>query len=154
MLSRDVRDDQISEDPDVAAHEAAVLQLVARNATPTPRLIGVDPTGDQAGTPAGLMTEFAGRADWSASQRWMRQLVEVLEDVYDIDADTASMVRPFAVYRQESYALPRWVTKPALWQRAIEIFHGSVLDEDRKFIHRDFYPGNVCNGTDGQFRSG
>lgn len=30
-----------------------------------------------------------------------------------------------------------------MWERAIEIFHGPVLDDDRTFIHRDFYPGNV-----------
>jgi aminoglycoside phosphotransferase (APT) family kinase protein len=30
-----------------------------------------------------------------------------------------------------------------VWERAIEIFHGPILDDDRTFIHRDFYPGNV-----------
>jgi aminoglycoside phosphotransferase (APT) family kinase protein len=30
-----------------------------------------------------------------------------------------------------------------VWERAIEIFQGPVLDMDRTFIHRDFYPGNV-----------
>ena len=55
----------------------------------------------------------------------------------------ATTVRPFAVYQQESYALPKWVTKPSVWERAIEIFHGPILDDDRAFIHRDFYPGNV-----------
>lgn len=45
--------------------------------------------------------------------------------------------------RQKSYALPSWATKLDVWERAIEIFHGPVLDEDRVFMHRDFYPGNV-----------
>ncbi|MEK7423976.1 MAG: phosphotransferase, partial [Actinomycetota bacterium] len=137
------RPDQIAEDSEVAAHEAGVLQLVERIATPTPRLIGVDPTGECAGTPAVLMTELPGRPEFATSQRWMRQLVDVLADVHDIDAVEASMVRPFSVYAQESYALPKWVTRPAVWERAIEIFHGPVLDDDRTFIHRDFYPGNV-----------
>ena len=48
------------------------------------------------------------------------------------------MCTPFAVYAQQSYALPKWVTKPALWERAIEVFHGPVPDADRTFIHRDF----------------
>lgn len=106
VLRRYVRPDQIVEDPEVAAHEAAVLQLVERIATPTPRLIGVDPTGDLACTPAVLMTELPGRPEWAAGRRWMRQLVEVLVDVHDIAADEASMVRPFSVYPQKSYALP------------------------------------------------
>jgi aminoglycoside phosphotransferase (APT) family kinase protein len=143
VLRRYVRPDQISEDLEIAAHEAAVLQLVERIETPTPQLIGVDPTGELAGTPAVLMTELVGRPEWVAGRRWMRQLVEVLVDVHDIAADQASMVRPFSVYAQQSYALPKWVTKPVVWERAIEIFHGPVLDEDRTFIHRDFYPGNV-----------
>ncbi len=143
VLRRSVRPEQIADDPSVAAHEAAVLQLVERIATPTPRLIGVDPTGALAGTPAVLMTELPGRPEWAAGQRWMRQLVNVLADVHDIDPSAARAVRPFGVYAQDSYALPKWVTKPALWERAIEIFQGPVLDDDRTFIHRDFYPGNV-----------
>ena len=143
VLRRYVRPKQIAEDPEIAAHEAAVLQLVERIATPTPRLIGVDPTGELAGTPAVLMTELPGRPEWTPGRRWMRQLVEVLVDVHDIAAGEASTVRPFSVYAQESYVLPKWVTKPAVWERVIEIFHGPVLDEDRTFIHRDFYPGNV-----------
>ena len=63
VLRRYVRPNQIVEDPEIAAQEAAVLQLVERIATPTPRLIGVDPTGELAGTPAVLMTELPGRPD-------------------------------------------------------------------------------------------
>ncbi len=77
-----------------------MLELVERIATPTPRLIGVDPTGEHAGTPAVLMTEFPGRPQWAANQRWMSQLVEVLIDVHSIDAVAASRIRPFAVYAQ------------------------------------------------------
>jgi aminoglycoside phosphotransferase (APT) family kinase protein len=143
VLRRYVRPEQTAADPSVAAHEANVLRLVELIATPTPRLIGVDPTGDAAGVPAVLMTELPGRPEWAAGQRWMRQLVDVLVDVHDIDSEAAAGVRPFAVYAQSSYALPKWATKPAVWERAIEIFLGPVLDDDRTFIHRDFYPGNV-----------
>ena len=94
VLRRYVRPDQIKDDPNVAAHEAAVLDLVERIATPTPRLIDVDPTAEQAGTRAVLMTGLEGRPDWSAGQRWMRQLVEILDDVHDIDLHTANTVRP------------------------------------------------------------
>jgi aminoglycoside phosphotransferase (APT) family kinase protein len=114
VLRRYIRPDQVADDPAIAAREAAVLELVERIATPTPRLVGVDPIGDRAGTPAVLMTELPGRPQWAANQRWMRQLVEVLIDVHAIDAAAASAVRPFAVYTQESYALPKWATKPAV----------------------------------------
>ena len=77
---------------------------------------------------------------------------EVVRQIYDhtdaelaaaVELAAATTVRPFAVYAQKSYALPKSVTKPLVWERAIEIFHGPILDDDRAFIHRDFYPGNV-----------
>jgi aminoglycoside phosphotransferase (APT) family kinase protein len=142
ILRRYVRPEQLAEDPGVAAHEAIVLDLVADMATPAPRLVGCDPTGDVAGAPAVLMTALTGRPVWAANPAWMRQLIEVLADIHAVDA-SAVAVRPFQPYPQVSYKLPRWVTKPAVWERAIELFHGPVIDEDRAFIHRDFYPGNV-----------
>jgi prepilin-type processing-associated H-X9-DG protein len=60
VLRRYVRPEQVEEEPDVAVREAAVLELVERVATPTPRLIGLDPTGAQAGTPAVLMATCSG----------------------------------------------------------------------------------------------
>ena len=131
VVRRYVRADQVTDDPAVAAHEALVLELVERIGTPTPRLIGVDPTGEYACTPAVLMTELPGQPQWAANQRWMRQLVEVLTDAHAIDAVAASPVRPFAVYGQESHVLPKWATKPVVWERAIEVFHGPVPDADR-----------------------
>ena len=89
------------------------------------------------------MTELPGRPEWAAGQRWMRQLVDVLADVHDIDPVTASAVRPFRGVHAGLVCAAEMGDQPALWERAIEIFHGPILDDDRAFIHRDFYPGNV-----------
>ena len=142
ILRRYVRPDQLAEDQGVASHEAMVLDLVAGMTTPTPRLVGCDATGDVVGAPAVLMTALSGRPVWAANIGWLHQLVEVLEEIHAVDS-TAVKVRPFQRYTQDSYALPEWVTKPAVWERAIEMVHEPVMDEDRTFIHRDFYPGNV-----------
>ena len=75
LARRFVRLGQIAEDPGVAGHEAAVLELVERIATPTPRLIGVDASGDLVGAPALLMTELTGRPTWTTNLRWMRPRV-------------------------------------------------------------------------------
>jgi aminoglycoside phosphotransferase (APT) family kinase protein len=72
VLRRYVRPEHVAQDPVAAAHEAAVLELVEPIATPTPGLIAVDATGEQAGTPAVLMTELAGQPVWAASRRWIR----------------------------------------------------------------------------------
>lgn len=142
ILRRYVRPDQFAEDPEVASHEAMVLDLVAGMTTPTPRLVGCDATGDLAGVPAVLMTALSGRPVWAANIGWLHQFVEVLVEIHAVDSTTVT-VRPFQPYTQDSFALPQWVTKPAVWDRAIEIFHEAVIDDDRTFIHRDFYPGNV-----------
>ena len=94
------------------------------------------------------MTALSGRPMWAPITGWMRQLIEVLADIYAVDT-AAATVRPFQPYTQDSYALPKWVTKPAVWERALEIFHGPMIDEDRTFIHRDFYPANVLWFTGG-----
>ena len=46
-------------------------------------------------------------------------------------------------YRQSDLQPPRWVKTPAVWERAVEIFHGSIPDTGVVFAHRDFHPGNV-----------
>ena len=91
-----------------------------------------------------LMTELDGRPQWNGSTAWMRQLAEILVEIHAVDAaDASPPVRAFTAYQQASYEVPRWATRPGVWERAIEIAHGPIPDNDRVFIHRDFYPGNV-----------
>ena len=90
------------------------------------------------------MTELDGRPQWNGSTAWMRQLAEILVEIHAVDAaDASPPVRAFTAYQQASYEVPRWATRPGVWERAIEIAHGPIPDNDRVFIHRDFYPGNV-----------
>ncbi|MBO0731328.1 MAG: phosphotransferase, partial [Acidimicrobiaceae bacterium] len=65
VLRRYVREDVNEEEPDIAEREARVLRFVeALDDVPTPRLLGVDPDGESAGTPALLMSRLSGRVDW------------------------------------------------------------------------------------------
>jgi aminoglycoside phosphotransferase (APT) family kinase protein len=104
VLRRYIRPDPLAATLDVARHEAAVLELVGSMATPTPRLVACDPTGESAGVPAVLMTALHGQPAWTFDLRWMRQMVEVLIDVHDVAV--APWVRPLQPYEQTSYALP------------------------------------------------
>jgi len=74
----------------------------------------------------------------------MRQLAEILVEIHAVDAASASPpIRAFTPYQQASYELPRWATRPAVWERAIEIFDGPAPTNEAVFVHRDFHPGNV-----------
>ena len=131
-------------EPDGAIREAAALAVAAGTEIPTPRLVAVDGDGARAGVPAVLMSRLPGAVVWDpkTTRRWLSGLAAVLPILHDADPSAADIGR-FAVYAQESYEPPRWATRPAVWERAIEIFHGPVLEKARCFIHRDYHPGNV-----------
>jgi aminoglycoside phosphotransferase (APT) family kinase protein len=146
VLRRYVRPDVNEEEPDIAKQEAEVLRFVEPLDLPTPRLLAVDPTGDEAGVPALLMSRLPGRVDWwpKDAEAWLRGLAEVLPRIHASPLSSApGVIRPFAPYRQKSYEPPSWARHPAMWEEAVEIFHGPAPDEHVAFIQRDFHPGNV-----------
>jgi aminoglycoside phosphotransferase (APT) family kinase protein len=144
VLRRYVRADVVAEEPDIAAREAGTLRLVESLDLPTPRLLGADHTGSAAGVPAVLMSRLPGKVVWSPSDmdRWLRRLADPLPTIHAA-TPPAGTVRPFDPYAQQSYDLPGWARWPAMWERAVEIFHGPRPDGPETFIHRDFHPGNV-----------
>lgn len=105
----------------------------------------VDPTGESVGVPAVLMTRVAGRVAWDPRggvDRWLRRLADTLPPVHAVVVRSEGVGRYFN-YEQDSYAPPQWAANPAVWERAVDIFHGPILEDDRCFVHRDFHPGNV-----------
>ena len=108
VMRRYVQPEQLLDDPDIARHEAGVLQLVEAMPTPTPILVACDPDGARAGAPAVLMTELDGRPRWNGSTAWMRQLAEVLVEIHAVDTARATLpIRAFTKYQQASYEIPR-----------------------------------------------
>jgi hypothetical protein len=64
----------------------------------------------------------------------------------DLDAtatDTPTIAMSDLDGQPRSLEPPRWAHDPAVWERAIEIFHDPIPDTDQVFVHRDFHPGNV-----------
>ena len=146
VLRRYVRPDLNEEEPDIASQEAEVLRFVEPLDVPTPRLLAVDPTGDEAGVPALLMSRLPGRVDWwpNDADRWLRGLAEILPRIHGGPLPSRpGIIRPFAPYKQNSYEPPSWARRPAVWEEAVEIFHGPAPDEAAVLIQRDFHPGNV-----------
>jgi len=144
VLRRYVRAEILRESPDVAAVEARALQLAERLAVPTPVLLALDASGDRADAPALVMTLLDGRPVWETRSRsnWVSQAVDAMIAVHDVDTSHPGLPS-LTTYAQQRYDPPRWTTDPALWERAVELFHEPVPRSDVGFVHRDFNPGNV-----------
>jgi aminoglycoside phosphotransferase (APT) family kinase protein len=144
VLRRYVRPEILAESPDVASVEARALQLAERLPVPTPALLALDATGDRTDAPALAMTLLDGRPVWETrwGSKWVSQVVDAMIALHDVDACQAELP-PLTTYDQKRYDPPRWTTDPALWERAVELFHGPVPTSDVGFVHRDFNPGNV-----------
>ena len=145
VLRRHVRAEVVEEEPDVAAHEAAVLALLEGVELPTPRLLAVDPAGDRAGVPSLRMSMLPGRVDWSPTDinTWLRRLAEPLPILHATPLPRPGTLPAFFGYAQRSYEPPSWARQPGVWRRAVEKFHGPGRAEATACIHRDYHPGNV-----------
>jgi aminoglycoside phosphotransferase (APT) family kinase protein len=141
-----VRPEVQAEEPDLAAQEATALQVLETSRVPAPRLLAVDPTGSDAGTPAVLMTLLPGRVDWAPGDldSYLLRLAEPLPAVHDVRVPATTVVRPFRPYELgRELGPPPWTRHRAAWQRAIDLYEGPPPVQEQTFIHRDYHPGNV-----------
>jgi aminoglycoside phosphotransferase (APT) family kinase protein len=145
VLRRYVRPEVNDEEPGIAEREARTLELVKDISVPTPCLLGVDPSGKEAGVPAVLMSHLEGRVDWWPDDvaRWVSLLADLLPPIHTAVLPDRRTVPEFTPYKQTSYVPPDWAATPAVWERAFEVFHGPRPGGERVFIQRDFHPGNV-----------
>jgi aminoglycoside phosphotransferase (APT) family kinase protein len=147
VLRRYVRPKLNVEEPDIAEREARALRFATSLEVATPRLLALDPTGVNAGVPAVLMSRLVGRVDWSPPDidQWLERLADLLPGIHAAPLPPPGVIRPFAPYGQDRYELPGWARWPAMWARAVELFHRPTPDGAGPdvFIHRDFHPGNV-----------
>jgi aminoglycoside phosphotransferase (APT) family kinase protein len=146
ILRRYVRADWLAEEPDLAEHEARVLELLAPSGVAAPELVAVDPTGERCDVPAVLMTRVPGRVRWSPRDvdGFVRRLVDAMLAVHAVAVPAGVAVRPFRPYdRGRTLAPPPGTTVPDAWARAIEVHAGPAPRHGTVLVHRDFHPGNV-----------
>jgi aminoglycoside phosphotransferase (APT) family kinase protein len=117
------------DDPDPSRHEAAALELLAPRPFPTPRLVAV--TGG-----AVLMTRLPGELVWRPAdvEAYLRRLTAVLPEIHATPAPPG--LPPYAPY-------PLTARPPRGLERAFALFHGPQPSRERRFVHRDYHPGNV-----------
>jgi aminoglycoside phosphotransferase (APT) family kinase protein len=146
VLRRFVRLDWLAEEPDIAAREAEALGLLADVDLPTPRLVAVDPDGSLAGVPSVLMTRLPGRIEWDppAVEPFLSALAEPLPVIHDVQVRTGAVLPDYRPYPLGMHRPPAWAARPDVWTRAIDVLEGSgPPGDERRFIHRDYHPGNV-----------
>lgn len=134
----------LADEPDLAAHEAAVLNKAAAIPLPTPELVTVDETGAFCGVPAVLMTRVPGTIQLQPDNfdDWLLRLAETLVPLHDVDADDLSW-QYFPWTDVHTLQVPGWSSVPDLWAQAIDIARGPEPDYTPCFVHRDYHPMNV-----------
>jgi aminoglycoside phosphotransferase (APT) family kinase protein len=144
VLRRFVRPEWLEEEPDAPRREAAALALAAGCPIPTPGLVALDASGGAAGAPAVLMTRLDGEIDWRPAdlEAFLRRLAGVLPALHATPAPDGALPA-YSPYELEDRRPPPWSRRPDVWQRAFDVFDGPAPHEERRFIHRDYHPGNV-----------
>jgi aminoglycoside phosphotransferase (APT) family kinase protein len=145
VLRRFVRLDWLAAQPDLAQREATVLELLAENKLPAPRLVAVDHDGSAVDVPAVLMTRLSGHVEWDPTELdpFLRRIAQPLPAIH---ATALPEGIGLPSYRRHEPILrhpPHWTARPELWQHAIEVLDGRATLGERRFIHRDYHPGNV-----------
>jgi aminoglycoside phosphotransferase (APT) family kinase protein len=146
MLRRFVRTDWLAQEPDLAEHEARVLELLRPSRLAVPELVAVDTDGSECDVPAVLMTRVPGRVRWSPRDvdGFVHRLVDAMLAIHEVTIPHGVAVRPFRpYYLGTQLEPPRRTPIPDDWSRAIEVHAGPAPSHQAVFVHRDFHPGNV-----------
>lgn len=146
VLRRYVRTDWLAREPDLAEHEARVLDLLASSPVRSPRLVAVDPAGAACDVPAVLMTRLDGRVRWTPRDvdGFVHRLVDAMLPIHEVAVPDRVDVRAFRPYDLGKQLVPpARSARPEAWARAIEVHAGPAPRHRAGLVHRDYHPGNV-----------
>jgi aminoglycoside phosphotransferase (APT) family kinase protein len=143
VLRRFVRAEWLEEEPDVPYREPAALELLRDRPLPAPRLVASDPTGVAGGDPAVLMTRLPGVIEWAPADLdgFLRGLAALLPAIHA--TPIAPSLPAYEPYALETDRPPAGTARPEVWERGFAVFDDPPPTAERRFIHRDFHPGNV-----------
>lgn len=134
----------LSDEPDIAWHEACSLNMAARTGLPVPSLIACDKDGEACGVPVILMSHLKGEVVLKPEnmQSWLQQLAESLIQIHQVNADDFSW-NYFSYNEIDKIAIPEWSKVPDVWRIAISYAKKPHPKYKPCFIHRDYHPANV-----------
>jgi aminoglycoside phosphotransferase (APT) family kinase protein len=148
VLRTFVDEEWLAAEPELAAREAALLQVLEGESVPAPRVLGVDPDGAASGSVSLLMSLEPGRPvnDPVDRRPWIAGLIDALARIH-------AVAPPSLGLRDQPGRLDLHTQEPrphrhgvqvdeALWAHVRRRWPG-VVRRPPTLIHDDFHPGNV-----------
>lgn len=131
----------LDSEPRAPAREADLLRFAAGTGIPAPRLLAADLAGHHSGGGVAVvvMSFCPGRVSATPD---VARLAELAATVHDVDATTVGH-EYFPWYSDVMTPPPVDATVPAVWERALALWHAGPPHFAPRLIHRDFHPGNV-----------
>ena len=127
-----------------------MLERLERTSISSPRVLALDPTGEDAGVPAIVQARLPGRPPTYAATRRagvLRQLATALVEIHALDADLGAVVpehRPYSTLDALGELLPVPASaRPELWRRALDLAAEPAPPTTATFLHRDYHPANT-----------
>jgi aminoglycoside phosphotransferase (APT) family kinase protein len=139
----------LAAEPDLAAREAALLDVLEREGVAAPRLLAVDPAGLESGAVCLVMTLEPGRPvnDPADRRPWIAGLLDALHRVHAVAPPAIANLRDqrARIDLHVREATPRrygMEVDGGLWAEVVERWP-RVAARPAALIHDDFHPGNV-----------
>ncbi len=128
--------------PENALREAHILESLEQTDIPAPRLLAVDPDGDECGDSALLMSYVDGHIEMTPEdpEEWLHQMASMLVRIHN-----THVVAPVAEswLNRERLVVPAWSARPDLWREAFSLVQGSPPVSAPRFIHHDYQQFNL-----------
>ncbi len=134
----------LEEEPDLAEHESAALELAAKTGLPVPTIVTKDADGSACGFQTVLMTQVSGAVNLQHAdfEDWLRQMAAALAPLHSLDAEDFKW-HYYSYNKPNEVQVPSWTSKPRDWERAIELVNQPAPESQISFIHRDYHPMNT-----------
>ncbi|HSS08317.1 MAG TPA: aminoglycoside phosphotransferase family protein, partial [Acidimicrobiales bacterium] len=131
----------LDEEPVAPRREVDALLFAFSHGLPVPEVVAADVTGTEVGdgVPVLLMGFVSGQA---VAVPDLERLAQAAAAIHEIDAGHFPH-RYFPWCAGPTSNPPAASTRPALWEKAVELWHDAMPPYRATFIHRDFHPGNV-----------
>jgi aminoglycoside phosphotransferase (APT) family kinase protein len=128
----------LAEEPDLAQHEGAALQVASQTGVPSPTLVALD--WSRCDVPSVLMTRMPGSAD--LHPRHAEALADTLTQIHSVQEPSLGWhYKPW--FDVERLDIPDWTEHPHAWRVLHDRLRAGPPSTSVGFLHRDFHPGNI-----------
>jgi aminoglycoside phosphotransferase (APT) family kinase protein len=134
--------DHADDGPERVLHEARILTELERTVFPAPRLLDVDPDGNECGDSALLMSYLDGHVELTPKDRhdWLHQIASTLVRIHDTDIEAPAAE---SWLDRANLEVPEWSTRPDVWREAIALVQESPPAIVPCFVHHDYQQFNL-----------